>query len=81
MYADFLILLVSRTNGVILDDSRCRWFQVALLYKKLRNVAPSEDQEKVVNQWTVLVREFAVIRFFPVCASLGTFTKVPEAII
>jgi hypothetical protein len=46
MYADFLILLVSRTNSVILDDSRCRWLQIALLHEQLRNAALSRHDAK-----------------------------------
>jgi hypothetical protein len=57
MYADFLILLVSRTNSVILDDSRCRWLQIALLYEQLRNAALSNDNAKALNKWTGRLRE------------------------
>jgi hypothetical protein len=63
MYADFLILLVSRANSVILDDSRSRWLQIALLYEQLRNVALSDDEEKTVNEWAVRLRGFATELF------------------
>ena len=59
MYADFLIVLVSRTNSVILDDSRCRFLQIALLYEELRNVALAGDDEKMVIEWAGRLRNFA----------------------
>lgn len=59
MYADFLIVLVSRTNSLILDDSRCRWLQIAFLYEELRNAALSGDDDKVVNEWAVRLQGFA----------------------
>src|SRR5229473_2919526 len=51
MHADFLILLVSRTNSVVLDDSRCRWLQIALLHEQLRSAALSGDDAKALNKW------------------------------
>jgi hypothetical protein len=63
MHTDFLILLVNRTNWVILDDSRCRWLQIALLHERLRNVALSDDEGKAVNEWAVRLREFAIEMF------------------
>ncbi len=57
MYADFLILLVSRTNSVILDDGRCRWLQIALLHEQLRNAALSGHDAKALHRWAVRVRE------------------------
>jgi hypothetical protein len=59
MYADFLILLVSRTNSAVLDDSRIHWLQISLLYEQLRNTALSDDEEKAVNEWTLRLRAFA----------------------
>jgi hypothetical protein len=56
MQADFLILLVSRTNSVIVDDSRCRWLQMALLYEQLRNAALSGDDAKALSKWAVRLR-------------------------
>ena len=56
MYADFLILLVSRTNSVIMDDSRCRWLQIALLHEQLRNAALSGHDAKALNKWAVRLR-------------------------
>lgn len=56
MYADFLILLVSRTNSVILDDSRCRWLQITLLHEQLRNAALSGHNAKALNKWAVRLR-------------------------
>jgi hypothetical protein len=63
MYADFLILLVSRTNSAILDDSRSHWLQIALLYEQLRNAALTDDEEKIVNEWAVRLRESATELF------------------
>jgi hypothetical protein len=63
MYADFLIMLVSRTNSVILDNNRSRWLQIALLYEQLRNAALSDDEEKTVNEWVVRLRELATELF------------------
>jgi hypothetical protein len=60
MYADFLILLVNKTNWAVLADSRSRWLEIALLYEQLRNVALSDDEEEAINQWAVHVREFAI---------------------
>jgi hypothetical protein len=59
MYADFLILLVSRTNTAILDDSRPHWLQIALLYEQLRNAALSNDEEKTAQEWAVRLKRFA----------------------
>jgi hypothetical protein len=56
MQADFLILLVSRTNTVIMDDSRCRWLQMALLYEQLCNAALSGHDAKALSQWAVRLR-------------------------
>ena len=39
MQTDFLILVVNRTNSVILEDSRSRWLQIALLHERLRNAS------------------------------------------
>ncbi len=58
MYADFLILLVSRTNSVILDDSRCRWLQIALLHEQLRSAALSDDDAKDLSKWAARLRGF-----------------------
>jgi hypothetical protein len=58
MYADFLILLVSRTNSVILDDNRCRWLQIALLHEQLRSTALSNDDAKDLNEWAAHLRGF-----------------------
>jgi len=63
MYADFLILLVSRMNSVILDGSRSHWLQIALLYEQLRNAALIDDEEKTVNEWAVRLRELATELF------------------
>jgi hypothetical protein len=56
MQADFLILLVSRMNSVIMDDSRCRWLQMALLYEQLRNAALSGADAKALSKWAVRLR-------------------------
>ena len=58
-----MILLVNRTNSVILDDSRCRWLQIALLYERLRNAALSDDEEKAVNEWAGSLQLFATELF------------------
>ena len=60
MHTDFLILLVNRTNCVILDDSRCRWLQIALLCERLHNLGLSdlEDEEEAVNEWAGVLRQF-----------------------
>ena len=63
MYADFLILLVSRMNCVILDGSRSHWLQIALLYEQLRNAALVDDEEKTVKEWAVRLRELATELF------------------
>jgi len=63
MQADFLILLVNRTNSVILEDGRCRWLQIALLYERLRSAKVSEDEGKAVEEWSRGVREFATELF------------------
>src|SRR5205814_1683801 len=43
MHADFLILLVNRTNWVILEGNEARTLRIALLYEMLRNAALSDD--------------------------------------
>lgn len=59
MYADFLIVLVSRTNRVILDDSRCRALYIALLYQELRYAALSGDDDELMKEWAGRLRDFA----------------------
>lgn len=49
MHIDFLILLILRANGVVLDDGRARCFQIALLFEQLRNAAHSDDEEQAVK--------------------------------
>lgn len=56
IHVDFLILLVSRTNSVILDDSRCRWLQIALLHEQLRTAALSGHDAKALSKWAVRLR-------------------------
>src|SRR5438445_680654 len=56
MYADFLVLLVNRTNWAILDDSQVRWLKIALFYERLRNAALSNDEAQAVNEWAVILR-------------------------
>jgi hypothetical protein len=62
MQTDFLILLVNRTNSVILDESRCGWLQIALLYERIRSAKVSDDEEKAVNEWAASLRNFAIER-------------------
>ena len=63
MQTDFLILLVNRTNSVILGDSRCCWLQIVLLHERLRNASLSDDEERAVNEWACSLREFAIELF------------------
>jgi hypothetical protein len=58
MQADFLILLVSETNKVIFDESRCRWLEIALLKEQLRN-ATLENKGSRLEEWIAHVRESA----------------------
>jgi hypothetical protein len=74
MCADFLILLVSRTNHVILDDSRCRWLQIALLHEQLRNAALSGDDATTLNEWAVCLRRVVA----DVCALQAASTLIQD---
>ena len=58
MYADFLIMLVNRTNWVILNDSEVRWLKIALFFERLRNAALSSNEAQAVNEWAVILRGF-----------------------
>ena len=60
MEADFLILLVNRTNTAILDESQTRWLRIALLYERLRNAALSNDESDWAPTWTVSLRSLAI---------------------
>ena len=63
MHTDFLILLVLRTNSAVLDDSRARGLQVALLFEQLRNAAHSDDEESAVTKWAANLQGFATELF------------------
>jgi len=63
MHTDFLILLVNRTNSVILDESRCRWLQIALYYERIRSAKLSNDEEEAVKEWAASLQEFATELF------------------
>jgi len=56
MYADFLIMLVNRTNWVVLNDSEVRGLKIALFFERLRNAALSDDEAQAVNEWSVILR-------------------------
>ena len=60
MEADFLILLVNRTNSAIFDESQTRWLRIALLHERLRNAALSNDESDWAPAWTVSLRSLAV---------------------
>jgi hypothetical protein len=61
MQTDFLILLVIRTNCVILDQSQVRWLKMALLYENLRNAVLSRHEAskeaEVLSEWATRVRQ------------------------
>ena len=63
MHADFLILLVNRTNWVILDDSQVRWLKIAFLHERIQNIDRLDDEEAVVNEWATFVRCIAIDLF------------------
>lgn len=63
MHTDFLILLVLRTNSAVLDDSRARNLQIALLFEQLRNAALSDDEESAVTKWSANLQGFATELF------------------
>ena len=58
MYADFLIMLVNRTNWIILNDSEVRGLKIVLFVERLRNAALSNDEAQAVNEWAVILRGF-----------------------
>ena len=59
MHIDFLILLVLRANSAVLDDSRARSLQIALLFERLRNAAHSDDEDQAVKKWAAHLQHFA----------------------
>jgi hypothetical protein len=63
MAADFLILLVNRTNWVILENGQVRWLRIALLYERLHNVGLSDDEGRELNEWAISLRTFAAELF------------------
>ena len=63
MHTDFLILLVLRTNSAVLDDSRARSLQIALLFEQLRNARSRDDEEQAVRKWAANLQGFATELF------------------
>src|SRR5579872_4985750 len=63
MHADFLFLLATHTNSVILHDSRCRRLRILLLNEQLRNAVHTSGEESAASKWAANLRDFAVELF------------------
>ncbi|HEY7095729.1 MAG TPA: hypothetical protein VH437_03335 [Terriglobales bacterium] len=60
MQADFLILLVNRTNAAILNETQVRWLKIALLHERLRVLCLSDAGLDLMLDWVRSMRTVAI---------------------